>query len=148
MVEPDQREEIVARLGPDVLRDDADPEAAWRALQRRTVPVAQALLDQTVVSGVGNVYRAEALFVHGIDPELPADELDRERFDAVWATLRRWMRAAVDEDRIVTVDREEGDGDRRTYVYRQDACLRCGTAIRRFDLAGRWAYACPTCQAA
>ena len=142
----DERDAIVDRLGPDVIRADADPDRAWAALQRRTVPIAQALLDQAVLSGVGNVYRAEVLFVHGVDPELPARELERDRFEAVWSTLRGWMRAAVDERRIVTVDGAERRDGRRTYVYRQDRCLRCGTAIRRFDLAGRWAYACPECQ--
>lgn len=148
VIGPGERDAIVDRLGPDVIRQDAEPQRAWDALQRRSVPIARALLDQSVLAGVGNVYRAEVLFVHGIDPQLPAQELDRSRFEAIWTTLRDWMRAAVDEHRIVTVAPDEADGARRTYVYRQDDCLRCGDTVRRFDLSGRWAYACPTCQTA
>ena len=136
LVSPMERDAVVERLGPDPIRRDADPERAWRALQRRRIPVGQALMDQSVIAGVGNVYRAEALFAHRIDPMLPANELDRERFDALWKTLVRLLRKGVRENRI---------SGRR--VYKQDACHECGTAIRRWDLAGRWAYACPTCQA-
>ena len=137
VVSPAERDAVVDRLGPDPIRRDADPERAWRALQRRRVPVGQALMDQSVVAGVGNVFRAEALFAHRIDPMLPANELDRERFDALWRTLVRLLRKGVRENRI---------SGRR--VYKQDTCRECGTPIRRWDLAGRWAYACPTCQTA
>jgi endonuclease-8 len=126
---------VEARLGPDPLRSDADPARAWAALQRRRVPIAQALLDQTVVSGVGNVYRAEALLHHGISPLRPANQLTEAEFTALWKTLVRLLRKGVREGRISGRD-----------VYRRDACLRCGTPVRRFDLAGRWAYHCPTCQ--
>lgn len=136
LLTPEERDAIVDRLGPDPIRPDADRERAWRALQRRRIPIGQALMDQTVVAGVGNVFRAEALFAHGIDPMLPACELDRARFDALWRTLVRLLRKGVRENRI---------SGRR--VYKQEACHECGTPIRRWDLAGRWAYACPTCQA-
>ena len=135
VVSPIERDAIVDRLGPDPIRRDADPERAWRSLQRRRIPVGQALLDQSVIAGVGNVYRAEALFAHRIDPMLPANELDRERFDALWKTLVKLLRKGVRDNRI---------SGRR--VYKQEACRECGTPIRRWDLAGRWAYACPTCQ--
>jgi endonuclease VIII len=137
VVSPGERDEVVARLGPDPLRPDADPERAWAALQRRRVPVGQALLDQAVIAGVGNVYRAEVLAAHGIDPMRPSAALRRDEFDAVWRTLVRLMRRGVRENRISG-----------RHVYRQEACGRCGTPVRRWDLAGRWAYACPACQPA
>jgi len=126
---------VTRRLGPDPLRPDADPDRAWRAVQRRRTPIAQALLDQTVMAGVGNVYRAEALFTHRIDPMRPANELSRAEFDALWKTLVKLMRKGVREQRISTRN-----------VYRRDTCPTCGTPIKRWDLAGRWAYACPSCQ--
>lgn len=130
-----ERDELVDRLGPDPIRRDADPERAWRALQRRKIPVGQALMDQSVIAGVGNVYRAEVLFEHRIDPMRPSSALTREEFDAIWRSLVRLLRKGVRENRI---------SGRR--VYKQEACGACGTEIRRWDLAGRWAYACPTCQ--
>jgi endonuclease VIII len=143
--------ELTARLGPDPLRDDADPDRAWAALQRRRTPVGRALLDQKVVSGVGNVYRAEVLHRHGVHPLLPARELSREQWDAMWATLVTWMREGVRRNRIVTVDDDEAarhqDGRRRrTNLYRSARCGVCDDEVRRFDLDGRWAYACATCQ--
>ncbi len=152
---------IVARLGPDPIRDDTDPDQAWAALRRRRSTIGQALMDQSVLAGVGNVYRAEVLFAHGIHPQVPVGSVGRVEWDAMWAWLVAALRLGVEERRIVTVDPREldapggrtrarppgpGGGDRLRYVYRQPSCLRCGTPVRRFDLAGRWAYACERCQ--
>jgi formamidopyrimidine-DNA glycosylase len=71
----------------------------------------------------------------------------------MWATLVTWLRRGVKERRIITVDPKELGVPRSrirradaTYVYHQPNCRRCGTEVRRYDLAGRWAYACETCQ--
>ncbi len=153
LLNPDEVEAILARLGPDPIRKDADPERAWAALQRRTIPIGRVLMDQAVIAGIGNVYRAEVLFVHGIHPEVPARQITRDQWDAMWATLVSWLRRGVREQRIVTVDPTEAGKPRRrmtraeaTYVYKRDQCPRCDADIRRWDLAGRWAYACETCQ--
>jgi endonuclease VIII len=150
---PEEVDRVVARLGPDPIRGDADPDRAWAALQRRSVGIGRALMDQSVVAGVGNVYRAEVLFVHGLHPELPAREVPRETFDAVWATLVAWLRRGVRQRRIITTDpaeigkpRSRMRRDESLYVYKRERCRRCGTEVRRWDLAGRWAYACETCQ--
>jgi endonuclease-8 len=147
------RAAIVARIGPDPLRTDADPDRAWERLHRRKGPIGPALLDQTLFAGVGNVFRAEALFVHGIHPETPIPSITREQFDALWATLTRMLQVGVKEGRIMTVDADELGLRRRDlnrqngrYVYRQEACLRCGHPVRRWDMAGRWSYACEACQ--
>jgi endonuclease-8 len=153
VVDRDEKRAIAAKLGPDPLRKDADPERAWAALQRRKATIGAALMDQGVFAGVGNVFRAEALFVHGIHPETPANQISREQFDALWSTLTAMLRTGLKERRIMTVDAAELGLTRRQltpqngrYVYRQEHCLRCGTPVRRWDLAGRWSYACETCQ--
>jgi endonuclease VIII len=150
----DEVDALVARLGPDPIRRDADPQRAWAALQRRSIGIGRALMDQAVLAGVGNVYRAEILFVHGVHPELPARELPRETWDAMWQTLVEWLRRGVRQRRIITTDPAEIGRphsrmrrDERLYVYKREACRRCATPIRRWDLAGRWAYACESCQA-
>lgn len=147
------RAAILERVGPDPLRKDANPDQAWAKLSRRTGPIGAALMDQKVFAGVGNVFRAEALFVHGIHPETPIPQISRETFDALWATLKRMLETGLKEGRIMTVDADELGVTRRQltrengrYVYRQEACLRCGTPVRRWDLAGRWSYACESCQ--
>ena len=153
LLDPAGKAAIVARLGPDPIRGDADPERAWAALRRRRSSIGQALMDQSVLAGVGNVYRAEVLFAHGIHPLVAAQAVGRPEWDAVWAWLVAAMRRGIRERRIVTVDpREIGRPRSRLtvaesrYVYKQEHCLRCGTPVRRWDLAGRWAYACERCQ--
>ena len=142
LLDPGEEEALRARLGPDPLRRDADPDTAYAALRRRRVPIGAALLDQRVVAGIGNVFRAEALFVCGIDPLLPANELDREAFDQLWATLVAMLRKGVRQGRIVTAGRAG------RYVYRRagEPCLRCTTTVAAGEVAGRTLYSCPCCQ--
>ncbi len=150
---PEGVHSVLDRLGPDPLRPDADPDAAWDALQRRRVGIGRALMDQAVLAGVGNVYRAEVLYVHGLHPEVPANEVPRETWESMWATLVDWLRYGVRYGRIVTTDptvigrpKSRMRRDQRVHVYKRDRCRECGDDIRRWDLAGRWAYACESCQ--
>lgn len=142
LLDPDEEARLRARLGPDPLRRDADPSVAYAALQRRRIAIGAALLDQSVVSGVGNVFRAEVLFVCGIDPARPANTLDRATFDGLWATLVAMLRTGVRQGRIATVGR---DG---RYVYKRagEPCRRCGGLIVGRTVAGRTLFSCPTCQ--
>lgn len=156
LVDPEMQERIVARLGPDPLRRDADPDRAWTALRRRTIPISAALLDQKVMCGVGNVYRAEALFWTGIGPFRTARDLDREAFDALWERLVGLLRDGEKAGRIVTVDpadvgvRSRGriPAGERVYVYKRTGlpCRRCGTPIRAAESALRTVFWCPRCQ--
>jgi endonuclease VIII len=153
LLTPDEVAAIIARLGPDPIRRDADPDRAWAALQRRSIGIGRALMDQTVLAGIGNVYRAEVLFVHGLHPDVPARDVPRETWESMWTTLVEWLRRGVRQQRIVTTDPAEIGKPRARmrraeslYVYKQEACKRCGDPVRRWDLAGRWAYACETCQ--
>lgn len=155
LLDGDQRTRLVARLGPDPLRDDADPTAAWVRISRSPQPVAALLMDQQVVAGIGNVYRAEVLFRAGLDPYRPGVEVEPEQWEGIWADARRLMRSGVRSGRILTTD--AADRPRRSgrvpaedahYVYRRTgrACRRCGTPVRSAELAGRTLYWCPTCQ--
>jgi endonuclease-8 len=155
LLDPDEVDAVVDRLGPDPLRPDADPERGWRALQRRSVGIGRALMDQAVLAGVGNVYRAEVLFVHGLHPEVPSPAVTHDQWQSMWDTLVTWMRYGVRHRRIVTTrpdeigrPRSRMRRDQRVHVYRRGHCRRCGSPIRRWDLAGRWVYACETCQPA
>ena len=154
-----ERAEVVASSGPDPLRPDADPARAWAKVRRSRKPFAAVLMDQAAFAGVGNIFRAEVLFRHRIDPLLPAQDLPAEVFDAVWADLVLLMGEAVEVGRIDTVaeehmpqamgrdprvDRHGGE----VYVYRRAGlpCYVCGTPVATTELAGRHLYWCPTCQ--
>jgi endonuclease VIII len=148
VLDPDAVDAIGAGLGPDPLRRDADPDRGWAVLQRRKVNIGRALMDQAVIAGVGNVYRAEVLHVLGIHPETPSAAIDHDTWCAIWAQLSAWMRRAVRSGRLVTVDDAPPRAPRHAihHVYRRDTCRSCGDDVRRWDLADRWAYACETCQ--
>ena len=156
---PDEVDALLARLGPDPLRSDADPEVVWRRISASHAPIATLLMNQKVIAGVGNVYRAELLFRHRIDPLLPGRELSRASWEEMWADLVQLMRAGVRSGRIDTVRPEHepevmgrppraDDHGGEVYVYRRTAqdCLVCGTTVRSKLLAGRNLFWCPGCQ--
>jgi endonuclease-8 len=148
-----------ARLGPDPLRSDADPDRAWQRISRSRAPLATLLMDQAVLAGVGNVYRAELLFRHRLDPLQVGSELRPDQWVALWSDLVELMRDGVRRGRIDTV-RPEHDPVRmgrpprqdryggEVYVYRRAGapCLVCGTAVVTARHAGRNLYWCPCCQ--
>jgi endonuclease VIII len=159
LITDDEVAALRARLGPDPLRADADPERAFTRISRSRKPIAALLLDQSVVAGAGNVYRAEALFRQGVDPMSPGRSVSRELWDALWKDLVGLMADGLRLGRIDTVRPEhlpEATGrpprvDRHggeVYVYRRAGlpCLACGTPVAADRLAGRNLYWCPTCQ--
>jgi len=141
-----------ARLGPDPLRRDADPERARARVCRSRAPIATLLMDQSVLAGVGNVYRAEVLFRQRLDPMRPGRDLEAQGWDAVWVDLVALMRDGLRRGRIATLrpeHRRRGvPGSREHYVYRRTGlpCLVCGTPVASAALGGRNLYWCPYCQ--
>ena len=100
-----EKQAIHARLGPDPLRPpkETDPSAAYRRISRSRTTIAALLMDQKVIAGVGNVYRAEVLFRHGIDPYRAGKDLTPAEWDAIWTDLVELMREGVRNNRIDTV---------------------------------------------
>jgi endonuclease-8 len=146
---------IRARLGADPLRRDADVAAAGERVRRSRTPLGTLLMQQDVVAGVGNVYRAEALFRARLDPWRPGRDLDADRWAALWTDLVVLLRDGVKRGRIVTTlpaDRSRRGGTVRVddafYVYRRAGlpCRVCGTAVLAEPMAGRTLYRCPVCQ--
>jgi endonuclease-8 len=155
----EKRDAVLAQLGEDPLVPDADPERAWRRIARSQRPIGDLLMDQSVVAGVGNVYRAEILFRHRIHPLRPGATLRRAQFTSLWADLVALMEEGVRTGRIDTVRPEHtpeamGREPRRddhggeVYVYRRHGqeCLVCGAKIRTDVLVGRNLFWCPRCQ--
>lgn len=155
VVDEAQVADVIARLGPDPLRGDADPALAFKRIVKSRRVIAALLMDQSVLAGVGNVYRSEVLFRHRIDPYRPGATLSEQEFAAIWADLVELMKVGLRRGNIVVVRPEDdhgapayAPGKPRTYVYRRagDPCRVCGTTVRTAELEGRNVFWCPSCQ--
>lgn len=151
--------EILAGLGPDPLRPDADPDKAFGRIRKSKKPIGALLMDQTVLAGVGNVYRAESLFRARLHPLTPGAKVSRRRWKALWEDLVDLMDYGVHTGRIDTVRPEHepeamgrqprvDDHGGEVYVYRRHGqpCHACGSTVRTRVMAGRNLFWCPTCQ--
>ncbi|WP_112234993.1 Fpg/Nei family DNA glycosylase [Kocuria sp. BT304] len=146
-----------AKLGPDPLDPEADPEPFVAAAGRSRRPVGVLLMEQHVVAGIGNIFRAESLFRRGVDPTTPGTSHTREDLLGLWEENVALMHVGVRLGRIITTDPEDRPGvpeaeawpEHANYVYhRQDQpCRRCGATVLKQDLNGRGLYWCPSCQA-
>ncbi|WP_182377386.1 Fpg/Nei family DNA glycosylase [Nocardioides sp. WS12] len=161
LVTPEEQDAVLARIGPDPLRADADPDRAWARIGRSAAPIGTLLMDQAVLAGVGNVYRAEVLFRHRIHPLRPGRTLRVSQWRAIWEDLVVLMQEGVVTGRIDTVRGEHlpeamgrpprvDDHGGEVYVYRRtgQACHICGSAVRADVLAGRNLFWCARCQPA
>lgn len=161
LITPERRAEVEAALGPDPLKADADPDRAWQRIRTSERTIGDLLMDQSVLAGVGNVYRAEVLFRHSIHPLRLGRTLKRGQFLAMWTDLQELMTEGVRTGRIDTVRPEHtpeamgrearvDDHGGEVYVYRRTGqpCLVCGRPVRTDRLAGRNSFWCSRCQPA
>ena len=152
-VTPEQKAKLLGRIGPDPLQQPKAPKDFLDHLALAATPIGAVLLDQAVISGVGNVYRAEVLHLLKIHPLTPANTLPRKTVSAMWSLLAKLLQRGVSEKRIVTtqgtkisnspssVSRAEA-----VHVYGRNTCLTCGAPVKRLKLNARTAYLCAVCQ--
>jgi endonuclease-8 len=153
----DDLAKTVAKLGPDPLRDDADPEKAWAKIHKSSKTIGALLMDQAVIAGIGNVYRAELLFLSNLSPFTLGMQVTRGKFDEIWANSVRLLSDGAVDGKIKTVkpehmtcnELETRGHSQNSYVYKRTAapCRICSTSVQTQDLSGRQLYWCPTCQA-
>lgn len=144
----------VAHIARDVLDPACDDEALTRRLRRRTVAVKTAMLNQELVSGIGNIYADEALWAARIHYATPADRISAAAYRELLAAVRQVMRDALVvggtsfDSLYVNVNGESGYFDVALNAYGQTgrACPRCGTAIVREPWQNRSSHFCPKCQ--
>lgn len=154
---PEEARAAEAKLGPDPLDPQADPEPFLRAAAKSKRAIGVLLMEQNVVSGIGNIFRAESLFRRGVNPMTPGASLTREDLLGLWEENVTLMAVGVRVGRIITTDPAdrpdipdlEAWPEHANYVYHRHGqpCLRCGTTVLKRDLNGRGLYWCPSCQA-
>jgi endonuclease-8 len=143
----------IAKLGPDPLVDPDGEERFVEGVRRRNVAIGQLLMDQEVVAGIGNVYRAELLFRARLDPYTPGKNVPTDVARGLWRDWTYLLGVGVETGQMFTMDGLEGDDlerarasrDDRHWVYHRtgEPCRVCGTPIAQAAMAGRNLYWCP-----
>lgn len=159
LASPERLAEVLDRLGPDPLRDDAEPERGWERVRTSNKTIGALLMDQRVTAGVGNIYRAEVLFRQHLDPLMPGKFLRHAEWVTIWDDLVELMERGTITGAIDTVRPEHMPGAMgrpprvdahggEVYVYRREGlpCYLCGSPIRAHVLENRNLFWCPTCQ--
>ncbi|WP_062435818.1 bifunctional DNA-formamidopyrimidine glycosylase/DNA-(apurinic or apyrimidinic site) lyase [Herbidospora daliensis] len=144
----------IAHIAPDPLEDAFDEDVFTAALKKRKTGIKRALLDQSLISGVGNIYADEALWRAKLHWARATETLTRPKISELLAAARAVMTEALGQggtsfdSLYVNVNGESGYFDRSLNVYgrRDEPCPRCGTPIRRDPFMNRSSYSCPTCQ--
>lgn len=147
-------EKPLVQLGPDPFEGAYTFEYVNDKLSKTTRMIKAALLDQTIISGLGNIYVDEVLFLSRIHPEKRAHELSDEERKAIWKNARIVLEKAVAVGGTSIRSYVDGHGEmgmfqQELYVYGQtdEPCQHCGTKVEKLKVAGRGTHICPTCQA-
>jgi endonuclease-8 len=155
---PDQVHAAIQKLGPDPLvgSPKVGEERFVAAVRKSSTPVGLLLMDQSVVSGIGNVYRAELLFRARIDPHKPGKDLTDEQARALWKDWTKLLKIGVKTGQMLTMDGLSkkkyeaalANREDRHWVYHRtgEPCRVCGSLVLMELAAGRKLYFCPTDQ--
>ncbi|MFF9126149.1 bifunctional DNA-formamidopyrimidine glycosylase/DNA-(apurinic or apyrimidinic site) lyase [Streptomyces sp. NPDC014889] len=153
---PDGLPDVIAHIARDPLDPLFDDEAFHQALRRKRTTIKRALLDQSLISGVGNIYADEALWRSRVHYERPTAAFTRPRTAELLTHVREVMNEALAvggtsfDSLYVNVNGESGYFDRSLDAYGREGlpCRRCATPLRRRPWMNRSSYYCPTCQRA
>lgn len=146
--------DFMRRAGPEPLSDDFEAEEfTQRFARRKKSSIKAALLDQTIVAGVGNIYADESLFMAGIHPQTHVQDVGEEHFHALYRAVRESMLLSIEKGGSTDKNYVDAEGNRGSYlshslVFRREGrpCPRCGTEIIKTRVAGRGTHYCPNCQ--
>ncbi|WP_091036217.1 Fpg/Nei family DNA glycosylase [Microbacterium oxydans] len=156
---PEEMLATIAKLGPDPLVGDPveNEERFVRAVRKKSTVIALLLMDQSVVSGIGNVYRAEMLYRQRLNPHTPGRDVPEEVVRALWHDWVRLLAIGVETGQMMTMDGLTAEDYRAAMAHRDDRhwvyhraglpCRVCGTEIALEEIGARKLYWCPRCQA-
>ncbi len=156
---PEEMLATIAKLGPDPLVGDPveNEERFVRAVRKKPTAIALLLMDQSVVSGIGNVYRAEMLYRQRLNPHTPGRDVPEETVRELWRDWVRLLAIGVETGQMMTMDGLSPEDyraamasrDDRHWVYHRAGlpCRVCGTEIALEEIGARTLYWCPRCQA-
>lgn len=150
---PDGIPEMLKDLGMEPLSDSFTGKAFFEACRKRTVPVKNLLMDNAIVTGIGNIYAAETLFASGIDPRRPGREVTLKECEKIVENAKKILLASIERGGTTISDFRHVDGsegkfvlDLKIYGKEKSSCPRCGAVIQSVRLGGRASCFCPECQ--
>lgn len=154
LLAPEDWAALSQRLGPEPLDPDLDALTLWQRLVHRHMSVKAALLHQSLIAGIGNIYADEALFQAGIHPLRRCDTLTLSEVERLLTAVRSVLTAAIESQGTTIRDYRDAHGRTGHYqfqlqIYGQrpgTPCPKCGTPLERVRIAGRSSTACPRCQ--
>jgi formamidopyrimidine-DNA glycosylase len=142
-----------ARFGQEPIADDFDIELFATTLKRRRTPIKAALLDQTFIAGLGNIYVDEALFAAAVRPTRRADKVTKQEAQAIAQASGSVMKKAITVGGTTFQHFADTDGEKGNYIdYLQvfgkqnTPCPKCQSLIKKIRVAGRGTHFCPNCQ--
>lgn len=143
----------IATQGPEPFGDTFTASYLYQALQKRSLPIKQAIMTNQVVVGVGNIYANEALFMAGINPSRKASAISKERITRLHTCIVDVLKAAIAAGGTSLKDYVQTDGtlgyfqhNFKVYGRAGQPCPVCGTALSKITQGGRASYYCPSCQ--
>lgn len=145
----------IKKLAPEPFSDEFDAKYLRDVLKTSKKNLKEFLLDQTKVSGLGNIYAAEAMFLARLNPQIAANEVSPRKANILFEKIREVLAESISNGSTLNVDPENIDGSYygggyenhwRVYDRENEPCVNCGTMIVRLVQAGRSTYFCPRCQ--
>jgi endonuclease-8 len=140
---------LTARIGPDVLRSDANPDLAFKKISKSKSSIGSLIMNQSVMAGIGNIYRTEILWRQAVHPETLGKNIDRKTFERIWNDARALLTLGVKRNAIIT---KKGAGRFKSKyrenfnIFAKETCPDCKGEIRRLEINGRRAFVCENCQ--
>ena len=140
---------LTARISPDVLRSDANPDLAFKRISKSKSSIGSLIMNQSVMAGIGNIYRTEILWRQAVHPETLGNNIDRQTFDRIWNDAKALLTLGVKHNAIIT---KRGAGRFKSKcredfnIFAKETCPDCKGEISRFEINGRRAFVCEHCQ--
>ena len=140
---------LTARVGPDVLRSDANPDLAFKRISKSKSSIGSLIMNQSVMAGIGNIYRTEILWRQAVHPETLGKNIDRQTFDRIWNDAKALLTLGVKNNAIITkrgAGRFKSKYRENFNIFAKESCPDCKGEIRRLEINGRRAFVCEICQ--
>ena len=148
IIERESMEKLICRIGPDLIRDDADPDRAYERISKSRVTIGKLLMDQSEIAGIGNIYRTEILWRQSIHPDTAGRAITRRQFESLWTDAKELLTIGVKRNAIITVDDPPARPrvGERLNIFNKAECPTCAGPIARLKISGRRAFVCVNCQ--